>query len=260
MICLYISKCFKYKKYNSNKRILEIFGDNFNNTLIKIKKGDVLLREKFISTYIPFILKSTSKAAGIYIDVKNSDEFSIGMEAFNEAIDAYDFTKNLSFFVFAEIVIRRRMINYMKKINKFIKEYPFTDLNNNEMNIVKDNLLYCPFSDIEYIDHEDIDEEIIDFIKKLSDFKIKILDLSKELPKHMDSLRLCVNIAKVLAGDDELYDKLLKNKNIPRNKLLSKVNVHRRTIENNRKTIIALCLILRSSLNYSKIYLKYLEK
>lgn len=61
----------------------------------------------------------------------------------------------------------------------------------------------------------------------------------------------------MLAEDEQMYNALMKNKNIPRNELKKKAKVHGRTIGNNRKYIIALCLIFRSNLNLSKRYLEY---
>lgn len=54
-----------------------------------------------------------------------SDEFSIGLQAFNEALDAYQSDKGASFLYFAKMVINRRVIDYIRK-KKFNQEYPFT--------------------------------------------------------------------------------------------------------------------------------------
>lgn len=247
----------KFKKFGSNKKIDELFGDNFNNTLIEIKKGNSYLREKFIENYIPFILKVTSNTTGKYIDTKNSDEFSISLEAFNIAIDNYDFGKNSSFFNFAEIVISRKLINYLKKNKSKKNELYFDDLSVKEQRYVENSTQYLPPDDF---DDFEISTEIQNFESRLSEFNISLWELITNKPKHIDSIALCINIAKTLVSDNDLYNKLLKTKNIPRNELLKKVSVHRRTIENNRKMIIALCLILKSDLNNSKLCLKYLEK
>lgn len=91
----------------------------------------------------------------------------------------------------------------------------------------------------------------------MSEFGITFVDLVLNVPKHKDSRRLCIKIAKMLAEDEQLYRTLLRNKNIPRNELKKRAKVHGRTIGNNRKYIIALCLILKSNLSLSKRYLEY---
>ena len=52
------------------------------------------------------------------------DEASIAMIAFNEAIDAYDDSAGASFLSFAEIVIKRRMVDYFRRKTKRQEEVP----------------------------------------------------------------------------------------------------------------------------------------
>lgn len=242
----------KINTHNREKKLDDIVYDDFISTLRQIKEGNHQLREEFISEYKPFILKVTSNATGKYIDTRNSDEFSIALSAFNEAIDKFDIEKGYNFFLFSEQVIRRRLIDYSRS-NKNDKEYPFSFFDdeyfyNNEKLLSKS---YIGFEDIEA--REDIEE----LKKKLQEFGITFLDLVLNVPKHRDSRQLCIRLAKMLAEDEQMYNALMKNKNIPRNELKKKAKVHGRTIGNNRKYIIALCLIFRSNLNLSKRYLEY---
>jgi RNA polymerase sigma factor len=226
--------------------------DAFIFTLKQIKEGNQQLRDEFIAEYKPFILKVTSNALGRYIDTRNNDEFGIAMSAFNEAIDRFDAVKGYNFFLFAEQVIKRRLIDYFRR-NKDNKEYPFSYFEG-------DNIYYDEsWISNSFTGFEDIEtqEEIDNFKKKLSEFGITFVDLVLNVPKHKDSRRLCIKIAKMLAEDDQLYRALMRNKNIPRNELKKKAEVHGRTIGNNRKYIIALCLILKSNLSLSKRYLEY---
>ena len=48
----------------------------------------------------------------------------------------------------------------------------------------------------------------------------------------------------------------MKNKAIPLKELLKLVNVHEKTIERNRKFIIAICLIIKSDLTVIKSYIE----
>jgi len=76
------------------------------NIINKIKAGDKLLREEFINSYTPYIIRTVSNLTGKYVDVENSDEFSVGLAAFNEAIDSFDEGKNMFFFKFSTLVIK----------------------------------------------------------------------------------------------------------------------------------------------------------
>lgn len=224
--------------------------NDFVLDLVRIKEGNQLLREEFIYKYTPFILKATSKALGKFVDTKNSDEYSIALSAFNESIDCYDFKKSCNFFLFSQQVIKRRLIDYLRKTSKN-KEYPFSYFG--------EDGYFDPdsISSESYVGFEDIEskEEILGYRQKLEEFGISIMDIVSNVPKHKDSRHLCIRIARMLSEDDELYRDLVKTKNIPRNQLKDKVKVHGRTIGNNRKYIIALCLIFRSNLELSKRYL-----
>ncbi|NLL04373.1 MAG: RNA polymerase sigma-I factor [Clostridiaceae bacterium] len=248
LIRLNVRNIFRPAKKNIEDRTGEIF----NETLKNIKDGDEVLRNEFISSYIPFILKVTSKTVGKYIDVKNSDEYSIALSAFNESINSYNFDKNYNFFLFSEQVIKRRLIDYSRKSSKQ-KEYPFSyfeeDYDFNEE----------PYLNSSYFQMEEIEsrESIMDFCNKLREYDITLMDLTKSIPKHKDSRKLCIKIARELAEDDKLYQKLIKNKSIPRNELKKRIQVHNKTIGNNRKYIIAICLIIRGDLQLSQKYLQY---
>lgn len=50
-----------------------------------------------------------------YIDQEQDDEFSIGLIAFNEAIDSFHEGKGSSFFTFARLVISRKVIDYIRQ-------------------------------------------------------------------------------------------------------------------------------------------------
>jgi RNA polymerase sigma factor len=235
-----------------DKHMDESIYDAFIFTLKQIREGNQQLRDEFIAEYKPFILKVTSNALGKYIDTRNNDEFGIAMSAFNEAIDRFDPTKGYNFFLFAEQVIKRRLIDYFRR-NKDNKEYPFSYFEDETVYYDESWFTesFTGFEDVE------IKEEIENFKKKLSEFGITFVDLVLNVPKHKDSRRLCIRIAKMLAEDDQLYKALIRNKSIPRNALKKKAKVHGRTIGNNRKYIIALCLILKSDLSLSKRYLEY---
>ncbi len=243
--------------FNKRKNSESIYEDSLLQTIKQIKDGDKTVRNDFISSYKPFILKITSKITGKYIDTENCDEFSIGMSAFNEAIDKFDTEKTGNFLLFAQTSIERRIIDYLRKSGRN-REYPFTYFEgNNEVQF--EEKYFLSDSNIQFEDIESKDE-IDAFMRKLEEFGISFEDLWLNTPKHKDSRKLCFKIATVMAEDDHLYNSLNKCKSIPRNDLIKKIRVHGKTIGNNRKYIIALCLIMRSNLELSKSYLKYMKE
>lgn len=58
--------------------------------ITKIKNGDEYLRNTFIDKYMPFIISTACKVTQTYINVNHSEELSIALLAFNEAIERYE--------------------------------------------------------------------------------------------------------------------------------------------------------------------------
>lgn len=244
--------------------ILNKFRQNsepIKDTLKKIKSGDNLLRERFIEDYKPFVIKVVSKTTFKYVDLQNSEEFSIGLIAFNEAIECYNESKNSNFFTFAQTVIKRRLIDYKRRNDKNSNVYPLTYFDNDE-NEGKNSFeeKYFKVDASTQFDNIEIKEEITMFTKRLSEYGITLNDLVESTPKHMDSKRLSIKIARVLSQNKDLFEKLDKKKKIPMVDLLKLVDVNPKTIERNRKFIIAVCFILNSNLEILQGYVKNVEK
>ena len=98
----------------------------------KIQDGDERLREQFIVDYRPFVIKTISRFCGKFIELENADEYSVGLIAFNEAINGYDPVKGSGFISFAGQVIRRRLIDHSRKNKNHDKVYPFTFFDEDE--------------------------------------------------------------------------------------------------------------------------------
>lgn len=248
--------------------ILHIFqklqrnSDPLEDTIKNIKAGDTLLREKMIDDYKPFIIKVVSKVTGRYVDLENSEEFSIGLIAFNEAIDCYDRSKNAGFISFCETVIKRRVIDYYRKNSKNNKVYPITyfyndDKDKNSKAFEEKYLIIDSDPQFENIEKK---EEISLFIKRLEEFGITLEELVKIAPKHLDSKQISIRIARIILDNRELSDKLERKKTIPMVELMKLVDINRKTIERNRKFIISVYLILSGNLEIMQGYVKNIEK
>ncbi len=224
-----------------------------SESLIRIQSGDLEHKNEFISQYKPFILKTVSRFIGQkYREAQDSEEFSIGLIAFDEAIHSYDESKNRNFFNFAAQVIKRRIINYWvsnQKQNSM--EYPFTYFQ-------KDNsefLEVIPDTKENFTQSYETKEEIELLKSRLIEFGITMNDLVLCAPKHRDSKLLAISIAKIISENEDLFQQMMIRKFLPVVGLLKITNVNKRTLERNRKFIIAVCLILRSDLEILKSYI-----
>ena len=227
-------------------------GHPVNETIRRIKMGDEAAKNQFIAQYKPFIIKSVSGIlANPHIEIENSDEFSIGLIAFNEALDCYDETKNRNFFEFARQVIKRRIINYWQSNQKGSPEYTFSYLQNDN----PDHLDHILPSTENFTREYEIKEEILNFKDRLAEFGIPLKELVSNTPKHRDSKILSIQIAETIAGNENLYRQMMKRKTLPMVELLKISKFNKRTLERHRKYIIAICLILRSELEILKDYI-----
>jgi RNA polymerase sigma factor len=234
---------FKFDKNKYEKSILA--------TVKNIRTGDSMCRDDFIEEFKPFIIGRVSAALNNrFIDKNNSDEYSIGLIAFNEAIECFDEKKNKNFLNFAELVIYRRVINYRIKMRHENNILPFSYFENEykkrTLNI-ENFMISSP--------NNDIKEELIIFKHRLKDFGISIMELADSAPKHRDSISLCLDIAKLISNNKLLYYKFMTRKTLPILNILKLMKINRKTIEQNRKFIIANVLILSSNLEILKEFI-----
>ena len=80
---------------------------------VLLAQKDGNFRNDIIKEYNNFILSCAKKTVGGYVSDQD-DEMSVAMIAFDEAITKYDSSKG-SFINFAGIIIKNRLIDFMRK-------------------------------------------------------------------------------------------------------------------------------------------------
>jgi RNA polymerase sigma factor len=78
----------------------------------------------------------------------------------------------------------------------------------------------------------------------------------EQSPKHMDARQNAIKVAQILIEHDELKRILFTKKQLPVKQLETLVSVSRKTIERNRKYIIAMTIILSGDYIYLKDYIR----
>ncbi|WP_308216608.1 RNA polymerase sigma-I factor [Pseudalkalibacillus decolorationis] len=224
----------------------------------KIAQGDEFLRNELLEDYQPFIKKVTSKVCNQYID-HSRDEYSIGLSAFNEAINQYQEGQGSRFLTFADMVIRRRVIDYIRKEARQNRYIFLEPEETDEEGRLEDSYAEQKAA-IEHFDHQQQIEtrvyEIEEFQELLKDYGITFKVLSKNCPKHIDARENAKQIAKLLAEDKQLASYLSEKKQLPIKDLLNMVSCSRKTIERNRKYIIAIALIYLGGYTSLKSYIE----
>jgi RNA polymerase sigma factor len=226
--------------------------------LERIRAGDTKARNQLLQEYIPFIAKSASQATGRYIRRGMDDEFSIALTAFNEAIDHFDFKRGTSFLSFADTVIKRRLIDFFRSKAAKDRDVPFTEfeVEDDEDNIinyveVQKSLEAHAFQ----LEEERRREEIGRYMELLSAFNITLEELVELSPKHADARQNAMEVARVIAEHEELRTFLYEKKALPLKQLMQYVSVSRKTVERQRKYIIAIALILTNDLEMLQEYI-----
>lgn len=226
-------------------------------SVMLIQEGNQTLLNEIITAYKPFIAKTVSSVCKRYI-YETDDEFSIGLIAFNEAIEKYSPDKGSSLLSFSEVLIKRRVIDYIRKQTK--NQHISMDLTYSSLEEESDGMLLVnELSFEEYkkkSDEELRKEEILHFQQLLTSFDLSFEDLVGNSPKHSDARENAILVAITLTKHHELKQFLFEKKRLPIKELEKLVNVSRKTIERNRKYIIAIALILSSDYSYMKDYLK----
>ncbi|MCD1259388.1 RNA polymerase sigma factor SigI [Paenibacillus athensensis] len=230
--------------------------------VLRIQQGDLRLRNQLIADYQPYVAKVTSRFCKRYIDPARDDEFSIALAAFNEALNQYSQEAGRSFLGFAETVIRRRLIDYVRKEQRFQGQVPYSafDQEDEESNLMNPVEVHQAIEAYEkQKGAEERRSEIIDFSRCLQEFGISFSELTEASPKHDDSRQLLFQIARTLSEDAELMRTLLAKRQLPIKELLERVQVSRKTLERNRKYLIAVALIYNGPYPYLRDYLHIRE-
>jgi RNA polymerase sigma factor len=222
--------------------------------IAEIQQGNTELQNRIIRDYKPFIAKTVSSVCRRFIN-EGDDEFSIGLIAFNEAIEKYSIDKGSSFIAFAELLIKRRVIDYIRKEAKLRTVH----IEEEEEKDTAQTYLDTKLSMEEFykqIEQEQRREEIIHYQKVLKEFGISFQELVEQSPKHFDARLNAIKVAKLLAENRELCTKLFEKKQLPIKQLQNMVHLSRKTLERNRKYIIAITIVLTGDYVYLKDYIK----
>ncbi|WAH38423.1 RNA polymerase sigma factor SigI [Alicyclobacillus dauci] len=222
------------------------------------KAGDERDRNKLISDYVPFILRIASQTTHRYIDQNVDDEFSIALSAFNEAIDRFDLERESSFLSFAETIIRRRLIDFFRSQSRDRRQLPWS-----EFDVVDDEENVTNYAEVStsLANHQLQEEstlrsyEIEEYKQCLKEYDLSFSELVQISPKHEDARQNAFRIGKVIADDPELMEFVERRKSLPLKALEDRVHVSRKTMERQRKYILAVVLLMTGDFPRLQSYL-----
>ncbi len=207
------------------------------NTLIKINNGNRSAREKLVEEYKPFVLKTANQFCKRALEWGRDDELSIGMIAFNSAIDTFDQNRQIPFLPYCRVVIVNRLKDHFRKESRYRNLNALDDENLFLEQTAWDNYVNRTIED-------ERREELEQFEKILADFSIDFEDLVEVSPRHRDYRLDLFRVAGRLVQIESLMEYLVRKKQLPLTELEKVSGVKRKTLERGRKFIIASALIL----------------
>lgn len=199
--------------------------------------------EEFIEQHEVFILRSAAKAAKHYV-TKSDDEWSVALGAFSEAVEKYDFARG-SFIAFADLMIRRKLIDFFRARGKYDSEVQVGWMEENAAVEKNDSSLRLEIEAISQV---------------LTNYEFSFMDLAKCSPKAMKTKKACARTINYLLDRPILLNQMRNRTQLPIKIMEKNLGVPRKVIERHRKYIIAAVEILSGDYPYLAEYLRYVRE
>jgi len=222
-------------------------------------KNDKNYIDTFLKDFEFYILKTAHKVTGKYI-TKSDDQWSVSLSAFNEAIQAYSYEKG-SFLSFSEIVIKRRLYDYIKKQSKHFCELtinPFLFENDAAEEDIK--LKQELMGKVAIREENDAKLEIDAISNTLSEYGFSFFDLVSVSPKAQKTKIVCAKAILFLSQNTIIMNEMRKSKLLPLKVIEIKLELPRKLLERHRKYIIAGAEIMSGDYPILSDYLKFVRE
>jgi RNA polymerase sigma factor len=207
-------------------------------------KGNPQALEDLIKNHEGFIIKSASRTAKRYIS-KSDDEWSVSLSAFAEAVEKYDLEKG-SFMAFAELLIRRRLIDWFRVNGRFQTEIAMEEIEE-EAIVVTD-------------DAENIRLEIEALGDILKEYGFSFMDLVESSPKAQKTKESCRKTILWILDYPIIIGQLRETKQLPIKIIEKNTDVPRKILERHRKYIIAAVEIVDGDFPGLAEYVSFLRR
>lgn len=218
-------------------------------------------REDLIRREEQTILRTASSVCHRYIS-KSDDEWSVALEAFSHALDVYSEEKG-SFLPFAQMLIRRALIDYYRSQKNTRQEIPVAphvlegsgapdeDPSGVYLAVVTSSREACDRS---------LREEILAANEQLTAYGFRFFDLTECSPQQDKTKRECAVAIRFMLTDSALFNSLERSRKLPIKQLAVVSGVRRKTLERYRKYIIMAVLVLDGDYPQLAEYLRFVRK
>ncbi len=224
-------------------------------------KTNSLHRENLIKNYELYILKCASTATHRYI-TKHDDEWSISLLAFSQAIDDYDLNKG-NFLGFAELVIKRRLIDYRKGQKRYDTEIsvdPILFDTEPEEDTQDLNIRMAIADQVSKQDKGDIKVEIQAVTATLNSYGFSFLDLASCSPHADKTKKACAKAVNYILQHSLLLEEIRSSKQLPMKTIEKNTQIPRKILDRHRKYIIAAIEILSGGYPNLAEYMRFIRE
>ncbi len=255
---------------------------------VRRAQEDKAFLEQFIKRHKGFIKRCAVLTMKRFIS-ESDDAWSIALIAFHEAVRSYGEGKG-SFKSFAGMVIRRRLIDYIKSEQRFsgeISTNPYTmdggvedDANITSLEAAMRERQAAMYREGEVNETSGAGsligsgeaspgtskakDEIEAVQECLSAYGFSFFDLVECSPKAEKTKKACARAVLALLGEDSgadpMFEKMRTSRNLPMKELSESSGVPRKILERHRKYIIAAAEILKGEYPILQEYLRYILK
>lgn len=219
-------------------------------------------REQMLEAYQPFILKTASLVLKRYV-TQSDDAWSVALIAFWEAVNQYNAAKG-NFEVYAQTVIRRRMIDDQRKQKKFKAEIDVapevftgeTDQEDATAAQSQQAILKQACAPGE----NSIQDEVADLTCLLIPYGFSFMDLTACSPKSTKTKSACSLAAKHMLNSRELVLKMRESHRLPVQAIAEGTGVDWKVIDRHRRYIITVVEILTGDYPVLQTYLETIQR
>ena len=214
-----------------------------------------------------FIMASAYRAVGHFI-TESDDEWSVALIAFHEAAKAYDESKG-DFRAFAQMIIQRRMIDYIRSEARHANEIPVSGSsmdgdveNEDEMTQLEWEIREksVELSGDKGPSEVTVKDEIEAVQQLLRNYGFSFFDLADCSPKADKTKRSCAEAVASLLKEDGLFEKMRQNRALPISEIVRRTGIKKKILERHRKYIIAAAEILNGEYPLLAEYMNYIRK
>lgn len=216
---------------------------------------DSLMRE-----YKPFILRTASFVLRRHVS-DSDDAWSIALIAFWEAVEHYDPGKG-DFQKYAQMVIKRRLIDYLRRQSRFSREVDVTpEAFTGEAGQEGDSLSrVLVFKSSASLIEENLRDELQDASRIFDAYGFQFIDLVDCSPKSEKTRSACAQAAACVLRFPELVMKMRHTRRLPVAAISIRAHLPLKLLNRHRRYIVAVVEILSGDYPGLKSYLDFVRK